>query len=118
MNEKFEGIFAYTRRMAFKDGHLVDVTETAKEVGFIWPVAMTRAVWCEYVEAAGKVDGEDERARLWSILTMARFAVRQTKTGFEKDTTNALQPLVKLKAVCGRVIEDGPCLTIMTLDEN
>jgi hypothetical protein len=36
-------ISAYSRSEALADGLLVDVTETAREAGFLYPVALTRA---------------------------------------------------------------------------
>jgi len=35
-------IYSYTRAQAIEDGMFVDVTETAKEAGFKYPVAITR----------------------------------------------------------------------------
>ena len=43
-------LYAYTRAQALADGVLVDVTTTAQEAGIKYPVALTRAVWCRYVE--------------------------------------------------------------------
>ena len=45
-----EIIYAYTRAQAIEDGELVDVSETARESGIKFPVAVTRAVWAKYVE--------------------------------------------------------------------
>ena len=41
--ESFFGdiISTYTRAQAIKDGVLIDVSSTAKEAGFEWPVAIT-----------------------------------------------------------------------------
>ena len=128
MDEKFDVIYAYTRSQAIEDGVLVNVTETSNEAGFKWPVALTRAVWCEYVEVPHGVEAQDEAGRLWDILVMCRFAIRQTGTGPEKEIIFALHvrnsneegdpPLVKLKAVCGYDDDGGPCITIMNLDED
>ena len=38
-------IHSYTRQQAIEDGVLMDVSETAKEAGVRFPVALTRAVW-------------------------------------------------------------------------
>ena len=38
-------VFSYSRRQALEDGVLVDVSEMAREAGFRYPVAITRAVW-------------------------------------------------------------------------
>ena len=41
MSEKADVIHSYSRTQAIKDGVPVDVTETAKECGFKYPVAVT-----------------------------------------------------------------------------
>lgn len=64
-------IHVYTRAQAIEDGVLVDVTETAKEAGIRYPVAITQAVWAEYVAVPDGVEGQDENGRLWDILWRA-----------------------------------------------
>ncbi len=123
-------LFAYTRRQALADGVLVDVTETAKEAGFRLPVALTHAVWAEYVTVPEGVDGhgQDETGRLWDILGMCRYGIAQ---GQNRDASEVLfplhvrndnregePPLVTLKAVCGPDDDARPCLTIMLPDED
>ena len=45
-----DGIIArYTRAQAIEDGVLIDVSKMAKEAGFVIPVAVTDAVWNEYI---------------------------------------------------------------------
>jgi hypothetical protein len=41
--EEADLIHRYTRADALRDGVLVDVSATAREAGFRWPVALTRA---------------------------------------------------------------------------
>jgi hypothetical protein len=128
MSEEFDVIIAYTRTQAIADGVLVDVTETAKEAGLEYPVALTRAVWCKYVEVPEGVEGQDEAGRLWDILVLLRHAIRQTGTGARKEIRYCLHvrntnqegesPLVKLKAVCGYADDGGPCITVMNPDED
>jgi hypothetical protein len=69
-------LHTYSRAEALEDGALVDVTSTAKEAGFRIPVALTRAVWENYVTVPAKVRAQDERGRLWDILWMASLAAR------------------------------------------
>jgi hypothetical protein len=64
-------IHSYGRRQAIKDGVLIDVTTTAKEVGFCFPVAVTAALWSQYVRVPDAVEGQDEAGRLWDILGSA-----------------------------------------------
>ncbi|MEW6586644.1 MAG: DUF6573 family protein, partial [Nitrospirota bacterium] len=46
----FEVIDTYSRAEAIADGVLVDVTDTAREAGILFPVAVTRSVLEEYIE--------------------------------------------------------------------
>ncbi|MCU7829549.1 MAG: hypothetical protein KZQ85_10825 [Candidatus Thiodiazotropha sp. (ex Myrtea sp. 'scaly one' KF741663)] len=78
-------IHSYSRAQAIEDGYLVDVTETAKEAGFIWPVALTRAAWEDCVEwcerDSKRQTNQDISGRLWDVVWMASFAIRSSKGG-------------------------------------
>lgn len=50
MHDDFELIHSYSRRQANEDGVLVDISETAREAGFTLPVALTAAVYEQYVK--------------------------------------------------------------------
>ena len=73
-------ISTYTRADAIRDGVLVDVSETAREAGFRWPVAMTRGAYEDFVAWSAadsrRQTWQDESGRLWDVLTMARLAAR------------------------------------------
>jgi hypothetical protein len=88
MEELFgEVIYAYTRAQAIEDGFLVDVTEDAKQAGFVSPVALTRdgkqvefvvpvaltrAAYAELVEwNDNNAALQDEAGRLWDVLNIA-----------------------------------------------
>ncbi|WP_067694575.1 DUF6573 family protein [Nocardia jejuensis] len=76
MSENAEIIDAYTRAQAIADGVLHDVTATASEYGFRYPVAVAEHAWHEAI--AWPADGghcQDETGRLWDVLTMAHFAI-------------------------------------------
>jgi hypothetical protein len=119
-------IYAYTRAQAIADGELVDVTGRAKEAGFRYPVALTRAVWCEYVEVPAGVEGQDETGRLWDILVMLSYAIRGDRDRSElrfqlhvrNDNREGMPPLVELKAVCGPDDDGSPCVTVMAVTED
>lgn len=80
--ERDDIIHAYTRAQALADGVLTATdAELAREAGFVVPVALTSAVW-EGCVAWNDGDSErqvpqDERGRLWDVLTMARAAIRR-----------------------------------------
>jgi hypothetical protein len=119
-------IYAYTRTQAIEDGELIDVTHTAKEAGFRYPVALTRAVWCQYVEVPAGVEAQDERGRLWDVLVMLRFAIRTGDGRSElryhlhvrNDNREGDPPLVELKAVCGPDDDASPCITVMLPEQD
>jgi hypothetical protein len=121
-------IFAYTRKQAIADGVLVDVSETAKEAGFKIPVALTHAVWAEYVVVPEGVQCQDEAGRLWDILWMCLVKISRSQNRDSSETLFQLHvrndnhegepPLVTLKAHCGPADDSKPVLTIMLPDED
>ena len=126
MFEKTDLIFAYTRRQAIEDGVLVDVTDAAKEAGFSVPVALTCAAWAEYVTVPDGVSGQDEKGRLWDVLSMLRFHIGLwgadvSEVRFSLYVLNRAgdEPeLGELKAVCGPDDDGMPCVTIMLTHED
>jgi len=94
LTELFGGnvISSYTRAEALADGVLVAVPEAlAREVGFVWPVALTAAAWADCVTWPQDPDsapvwpaGQDETGRLWDVLWMARHAIRQAAPGADR----------------------------------
>ena len=118
-------IFSYTRAQAIADGVLIDVTETAKEAGFRYPVALTHAAYAEYVKVPEGVVAQDEAGRLWDILNMLRFAIAKSPRGSSEllfklyvRNDNRRAQLVTLKSVCGPNDDASPCLTVMLPDED
>jgi hypothetical protein len=118
-------IYAYTRADALADGTLIDVTPTAKEVGFRYPVAVTAAVWHDCVRIPEGVSGQDEVGRLWDVLTMLLHASRRARGGestlyFDVLVLNdhTCPKPVRLKAVCGPNDDLSPCVTIMLPEED
>lgn len=120
-------IYAYTRAQAIEDGVLVDVTPTAREAGFRYPVALTSAVWLGVVEPDDKAKrhGESVAGRLWDVLWMAYHAIRAAKNR-DLDTVpfrllatrGGIRETVDLKAVCGPGDRGEPVITIMEPSED
>lgn len=74
-----EPIHTYTRAEALADGVLVDVTETAREAGFIVPVALTVGILSDVRDIPdSKRSYQDPEGRLWDLLYMDRFAAGRT----------------------------------------
>ncbi len=73
-------IHRYTRAQAISDVVLMDVTETAREAGFKYSVALTAGAWGEAVtwtekDTADTGVPQDEAGRLWDVLWMCRLAL-------------------------------------------
>jgi hypothetical protein len=118
-------IHVYTRAQAIEDGVLVDVTATAREAGIKYPVALTRAVWCQYVEVPNGVECQDEAGRLWDVLWMLALAIRQSREPGEAlnyqlyvKNDNRKPKLVTFKALCGPDDDASPCITVMLPEED
>jgi hypothetical protein len=69
------------RAQELQAGVLVDVSETAQEVGFQLPVAVTRSLWADIQAVPAVYAHEDVPGRLWDVLSMAKLAVRQAAPG-------------------------------------
>lgn len=117
-------IHRYTRQEAIADGFLIDVTNTAKEAGFSYPVALTTAVWADYVAVPDGVEGQDEVGRLWDILWMLRAEIRRRPSGsvirfvvLVRNDEREPQT-VTLKSVCGPGDNAEPVITVMLPDED
>lgn len=119
-----EPISIYTRAQALDDGFLVDVSELAKEAGFRFPVALTRAAWADCVEWSDadsrRQTHQDEAGRLWDVLYMASLAARRN-SGSElrfqlyrvpRGGRGVRPRLVTLQMHCGAGDEGGPVITI------
>lgn len=118
-------VHSYSRSQAIADGLLVDVTEQARETGFTLPVAVSRAVWSQYVEVPPKVSCQDERGRLNDLLWMLHVAIKQE--AMESDTLtyqvlvrndNRAPKPVWLKATVGPGDDPWPVLTILLPSED
>ena len=123
----FEVIYQYTRAQALADGVLVDLSEWARETGFVIPVACTQAVWDGYIvpPADTRELGQSERGRAHDVLFLLFHAIRHTnrqgnvlqyEVGFLME--GAKHRTVTLKAICGPGDEAEPVMTIMTPDED
>ena len=82
-----EVISRYTRGQALEDGVLADVTETAREAGFIFPVAITANVLHDLNNIPIPLAGiESYEGRLWDLLYMAFIRIRAMKKQVTNDT--------------------------------
>lgn len=118
-----EVIHSYTRRQAIDDGVLIDVSEMAREAGIKFPVAVTAAVWSDYIKPPENITWQDEAGRLWDTLWMFRLAAGRSKGEllfFTVGYTNKKSKFqeIRLKALCGPGDDWEPVITIMKPDED
>ena len=126
MFEEADVIYTYSRRQAIEDGVLVDVSETAKECGFKYPVAVTTRVWAEIVtpDENARALGQSEAGRLWDLLWMLHVAISRSRGGTDTILYSMIvsdgrkQRTVELKSVCGPGDDAHPVITIMAPDED
>ena len=120
--ENSDVISSYTRAQAIQDGELIDVTETAKEAGFRYPVAITRNLWYSHVEPneKAKLYGQDVQGRLWDVLWMFKVAILRSSGEhvtyqliFQNGPGNRNRHNVTLWAICGPGDDMEPVITIM-----
>ena len=117
-------IFSYTRKQAIEDGVLVDITETAKQAGIKFPVAVTSTVFFGYVALDPMPPYQDLKGRLWDLVWMCSAAMRRASGSEVHFQVLFVMPEshepreVTLKAVCGPGDDPVPVLTIMLPEED
>jgi len=126
-------IFAYTRADALRDGVLVELPQDlCRNAGIIVSVAVTRAIWDEYIssEYLSELTDQDVPGRIWDLLWMFSCAARQSrhtslvffKTEFvtynKENPSSPTLTLATFKALCGPGDEGEPVITIMLPDED
>ncbi len=131
-NNKPNYHYNYNRSQAIEDGVLVDVTDTAKAIGIKWHVAVTSAVWRDYIVWTDndiRRQGPQETAdRLWHIIfilhrTMRKADRHEDVIFFEldilpRDGASYRVKLTRLKAVISAGDHFEPVITIMLPDED
>ena len=128
--EDWPVVSVYSRSDALKDGVLIDVSEQARECGFKFPVAITRTVWSNWIEASSELQeyGQTTEGRLWDVLNVLFFTIR--KLGQNSDTSRIKLRVhflmnaeenhyaeVELIAVCHPGDHGEPVLTIMVEED-
>lgn len=111
------------RAQAIEVGDLVDVSTVARQAGFPYPMALTRAVWATLANIPGQLESvEDVDRRLWDMVWTSRAAALQgpntiyTMNINRVEAGQALRPL-QLKFGFGPGDQGEPVVTIMLPDE-
>jgi hypothetical protein len=120
-------MYSYTREQALADRALVDISDLAREAGFKIPVAVTEAVYTNYLDPSPELcnEGQSLNGRAWDLLQVLHAAAIANP---DRNTIpfNALfvqapgcppEP-IELKAICGPGNDGSPVLTILLPDED
>ena len=120
MFEDAEIISCYTRQDAINDGMFVDVSETAKEAGIKFPVAVTSNLWNSYISPNPMPIAQDEQGRLWDVLHMFKLAAKNTGDSFMEfhvlfADSHGKTEKIKIWAVCEAQspTDPSPAINIM-----
>ena len=100
---------------------LVDVSGIAREAGFVWPVAITAALWGLIEGVPSHLSWQDVEGRLWDVVWMASVAARKPQSsGVDQVRFRLLINQIDhwLKMVIGPGDDGEPAITIMLPDED
>lgn len=121
-------IDTYSRAEAIADGVLIDVTKTAQEAGFKYPIAITSAVYNTYIVPSKALEklGQSIQGRLWDVLNILLFRIRLGKGGnqvnfsvlFQMDDYPKKPKLIALKSICHGGDNAEPVITISLPNED
>ena len=123
---EWDYIHTYTRAQAIEDGVLVDVSETAREEGIKFPVAITRRLWDGYItpDPRSVSWGQSIEGRLWDVLWMFRCAIGRSNCNSRVNfkvifvMKEAQRRTIPMYALCGPGDDAEPVITIMLPDED
>ena len=107
MHELFgEPVSSYSRAQAIADGVLVDITEQAKRIRFVYPVAMTSALWgsCKGVEGVAQ------------MLNDLHREIKRSESGGDQLKFVAFG--IMIKCVVGPGDDPAPVITLMLENED
>ncbi len=122
--------FTYTRKQALENDVLIDITDIAKEIGFISCVAVPSTVWHGYIVSAKEIEyfGRSVKGRVWDVISRLYFRILCSEaTDVIHFKTVFMMPderhifkyeTVALKAVVSVGDNGEPVLTIMLLEED
>ncbi len=107
-------IFAYTRQDAIDDGVFIDITKTAEEAMIRFPTCISSNLYHTYINPDPMPENQDEKGRLWDLLTVFYYTAKSAKDSFMKFTVKFSGKNVEVWAVCepASPTDPQPCINI------
>lgn len=120
-------VYSGLRADAIADGSIIDIGSTAQEAGFLWPLAVTKAVWSQFVQwteaDSEKQIRQTQRERLLMLATECAYSVRTrapegdrmrfTLECVPRDGKSTVKRPSVLQVVAHAGDDDQPVLTVM-----
>ena len=113
--DEWDVIHSYSRADAISDGTLIDVTQIAKTVGFIFDVAMTAE---SYHKCTINTLNQDEA--IWNTLNSLYINIKQSNANVDRVMfqVDSNQDFIELKSLIGPGDDHNPVITIMLPGED
>lgn len=114
---------------AIWEGRLVDVSDTAKEVGIRIPVAVSSALWKTYIEPEESITvGQTTNERIWNVIGLLLSTLKGEMKPFDDSSSlmvqyqvhfviNGILTMSTLKAIIRKTAERKSFIQIMLEDE-
>ena len=120
-------VYSYSREQALADGVLVDVTETAKSLGFKVHTAVSATLYHGYVEPPDGIAGEGQSTagRLHDLLFLVLCSAKKSSPGADRATVRVAFLMKPGRTVTVNVIahigpgdHGEPVLTLMLPEDD
>ncbi|MBR8660670.1 DUF6573 family protein [Brevibacillus sp. NL20B1] len=114
---------------AICEGRLVDVSDTAKEIGIRIPVAVSSALWKTYIEPEELITvGQTKNGRLWNVISLLLSTLKSGMKPFDDSTslmvqyqvhfvTDGVLTMTSLRAIIRKAAEGQSFIQIMLEEE-
>jgi hypothetical protein len=115
---------------AICEGRLVDVSDTAKEIGISIPVAVSSALWKTYIEPEESITvGQTKNERIWNVISLLLSTLKSGMKPFDNSFSLMVQYQVHfvndgvlimttLKAIIRKAAEGQSFIQIMLEEES
>jgi hypothetical protein len=115
---------------AISEGKLVDVSDTAKEIGISIPVAVSSALWKTYIEPEESITvGQTKNERIWNVISLLLSTLKSGMKPFDDSSSLMVQyqvhfvndgvlTMTSLQAIIRKAAEGQSFIQIMLEEES
>ena len=115
---------------AISEGKLVDVSDTAKEIGISIPVAVSSTLWNTYIEPEESIAvGQTKNERIWNVISLLLSSLKSEMKPFDNRSSLMVQyqvhfvndgilTMTSLQAIIRKAAEGQSFIQILLKDES